>query len=139
MRNIFPPVTDNIIEVLAIIIKFTQARQKILARNINHANTPGYVPKDLEVDVFSRLMSNAINEHIQSQRLVLYDTNTIKFGAGGTLETKPVIDEDARCLREKNLGKYLKLQTQKLQENSINYKVANELVKQKQGMLSIFK
>ena len=139
MRNIFPPVTDNITEVLGIIIKFTQARRKILSSNINHANRAGYVPKDLEVDVFSRLISNAINEHIQYQRLVLCDTQTIKFGVGGSLETKPVVDENAKSLREKNLVEYLELQTQKLQENSINYKVANELVKQNQGMVSIFK
>ena len=115
-------------------------RQKVLADNINHASTLGYVPKDLDVDGFSSLMDTAIDEHIQSARLILCDTESIKFGAGGTMEVEPIIDEYARKLIESTeLSKYFALQTNKISENSLNYKVANELWKQKQGIISIFK
>lgn len=140
MRNISPPVTDNITEALSLIIKFTQARQKILADNVKHASTLGYIPKDLDVDVFSSLMDTAIDEHIQSARLILFDTESIKFGAGGELEIEPIIDDYAKRLLEDNeLSRYFELQTNKISENSLNYKVANELLKQKQGTISIFK
>ena len=136
MRNASPPVTDNIAEALVIIIRFTYARQKVLADNVDNANTSGYTPKDLDVDAFSTLMDNAINEHVRSKRLVLCDTDSIKFGAGGDINVDPVIDNYANVLRENDLTKYLELQANKLSENSFNYKVANELLIQKQGMLS---
>lgn len=140
MRNISPPVTDNITEVLALIIKFTQARQKILAGNIKHANIAGYIPTDLDVDAFSSLIGNALDEHIQSQRLVFYDTESIKFGAAGKIELESTFDEYAAKLLEDNeLSKYFELQTNKISENSLNYKVADDLLKQKQGIISIFK
>jgi len=140
MRNTSPPVTDNITEVLALIIKFTQARQKILSGNIKHANTAGYIPKDLDVDAFSSLIDNAIDEHIQSQRLVLYDTEFIKFGAAGKIELKPTIDEHAaKLLKHKELSKYFELQANKISENSLNRKAADEMLKQKQGIISTFK
>ena len=51
--------------------------------------------------------------------------------------TEPVIDENARKLLESDINEYLELQLKKLSENAINQKIAAELLKQKQGMLSI--
>ena len=53
------------------------------------------------------------------------------------ISTEPVVDEPARRLLEANANEYLELQLKKLSENAINQKVAAELLKQKQGMLSI--
>ena len=44
--------TDNISELLFKILEFTQHRQKILIQNINFADRPGFVPKDLPVDEY---------------------------------------------------------------------------------------
>ena len=131
-------ITDNITELLVKIIEFTQTRQKILTENINNIHSPGFVPKDLAVGEFSDLLNNAINEHIQNQRLVLCDTESIKFGVSGSFEVKPVTDEYAKELLEENRDEYIELQINKLLENSLNQRVAAELLRQKQGMISVF-
>jgi len=131
-------ITDNITDILVKITKFTQTRQKILTHNINNIHSPGFTPKDLAVDEFSDLLNNAINEHIQNQRLVLRDTENIKFGISGSFEVKPAVDKYAKELLEENPDEYLKLQINKLLENSLNQRIAAELLKQKQGMISTF-
>ncbi|MCK4913708.1 MAG: hypothetical protein KAS69_03815 [Planctomycetes bacterium] len=132
-----PSMTDNITEVLVKIIEFTQARQDILISNVNNAGEPEFVPEDLMVEEFSILLSGAIDEHINNQRLVLYDTEHIKFGSGGNFEVKPVVDGYAAELLESSSDEYLELQIDKLVENSLNLRIASELLRQKQAMASI--
>jgi len=136
--NLQSLITDNITELLFKIIEFTQTRQKILTQNINNIHTPGFAPKDLEVDEFSYLLNNAIDEHIANQRLVLCDTENIKFGTSGSFEVKPITDEYARELLEENQDEYIELQINKLLENSLNQRIAAELLRQKEGMITIF-
>ncbi len=132
-------ITDNITELLVKIIEFTETRQKILVENIQNIHIQGFLPKDLAVDEFSDILNNAIKEHIQKQRLVLYDTESIKFGVSGNFEVQPVADKYAKELLEENRDKYLKLQINKLLENLLNQRVATELLRQKKGIVSIFK
>ena len=131
-------ITDNITELLVKIIEFTQRRQKILIQNINNIRSPGFVPKDLAVDEFSSLLNNAISEHTRSRRLVLCDTENIKFGTAGSFEVKPAVDRYAKELLEENEDEFLELQINKLLENSLNQRIAAELLKQKQGMIPAF-
>jgi flagellar basal body rod protein FlgB len=130
-------ITDNITEILIKIIKFTQTRQKILIQNIINVQNPGFVPQELEVDEFSDLLNNAIDEHVRNQRLVLRDTENIKFGGSGSIELIPVIDEHGIKLLEEDRDEYIERQISKLWENSINQKVAAELLRQKQGTIPI--
>ena len=130
--------TDNIAEVLVKIIEFTQTRQKILSLNINNIHSPGFAPKDLAVDEFSELLNEAVNEHVRNKRLLLRDTESIKFGSAGRFEVKPIIDRYAKELLLEDKNKYIELQINKLLENMLNYRVAAELLKQKQGKVSIF-
>jgi len=136
--NLASLITDNITELLVKIIEFTQTRQKILSRNISNVHSFGFVPKDLEVDEFSQLLNDAIDEHIRSRRIVLRDTENIKFEVGGGFVAKPVVDEYAKGLLEESRDEYLELQISKLLENSLNQRVAAELLRQKQGVTSIF-
>jgi len=124
--------TDNITEVLLKIIDFTQSRQKVLIQNINTMHTFGFAPRDLPVDEFSRLIAQALAEHACNNRLVLRDGKNVKFGANGDFEVTPVIDEEARMLFEQNRDEYLRCQIVKLLENSLNQRIAADLLKQKQ-------
>ena len=135
--NLMSLITDNVTEILIKIVKFTQTRQKILIQNIINVQNPGFVPQELEVDEFSDLLNNAIDEHVRNQRLVLRDTENIKFGASGSIELKPVIDEHGIKLLEVDRDEYIERQINKLWENSINQKVAAELLRQKQGTIPI--
>jgi hypothetical protein len=128
--NLPATATDNISEVLLKIIEFTQTRQKILIQNINSMHSAGFVPKDLAVDEFSRLMEQAVSEHISNQRLLLQDGANIKFGTGGSFEVIPVVDEDAKSLFEQSRDEFLRCQINKLLENSINQRIAVEMLKQ---------
>ena len=133
--NLTSLLTDNITELLVKIIEFTKIRQKILIQNINNIHKPGFVPNDVAVHEFSAVLNNAIEEHVRNQRLLFYDTKYIKFGASGSFSVQLKIDEYARELLEENQNEYLELQIDKLLENSINQKVAAELLKQKQEMI----
>jgi flagellar basal body rod protein FlgB len=130
-------ITDNIAELLVKIIEFTQTRQRILIQNIYDIHSLGFVPKDFLVDEFSDLLNDAIDEHIQNRRLVLRDTENIKFGAGGAIEVEPVIDTYAEELLEENQEEYIKLQINKLLENSLNQRIAAELLRQKQRVVPV--
>jgi len=135
--NLMSLITDNITEILIKIVKFTQIRQKILIQNIINFQNPGFIPKELEVYEFTDVLNNAIDEHVRNQRLVLRDTENIKFGASGSIELKPIIDEHGIKLLEQNREKYIVRQINKLWENSLNQKLAAELLRQKQGLVSI--
>jgi flagellar basal body rod protein FlgB len=135
--NISGMITDNIAELLVKILDFTIARHKILAENVDNLHAQGFVPMDLPVEEFAALMECAIGEHKRNKRLLLCDTNNIKFGPNGMITTEPVIDEKGQRLLETDVNEYLELQLRKLSENAINQKIAAELLKQKQGAPSI--
>lgn len=123
--------TDNITEVLLKILEFTQNRQKILIQNINSMRTACFEPKDLPVKEFAGLMILAISEHTNSGRLLLRDGQDVRFGAGGRFETTPIIDEQAKALLAENRDEYLRRQIAKLLENSLNQRIAMQLLRQK--------
>jgi len=129
--NVMPPVTDNITEVLQKIIEFTRRREKVLYQNIHNVRATGFVPRDLAVDEFSRLLSEAVDEHIRNRRLVLRDTQNVKFGQEGALELDPVIDNNAAGILEQSHDQYLEFQINKLLENSLNQRVAAQLLRQR--------
>ncbi|MBN1975330.1 MAG: hypothetical protein JW787_16955 [Sedimentisphaerales bacterium] len=135
--NLTSLITDNISEILTLLIEFTQARQRILIQNITNGHIPGFIPKELEVDEFSNLLNFAIDEHIRTNRLVLCDTENIKFGSDGGFCLTPINDECGKKLIEDNIDEYIELQINKLWENSLNQKVAAELLKLKQELLAV--
>ena len=135
--NLQSMITDNVTELLVKIVEFTQNRQKVLTRNINNMHCPGFVPMDLAVDEFSDLMNIAIEEHLQNKRLVLCDTDNIRFGSGGSLEVEPVIDVCALELLEESRDEYLEEQINRLLENALNQRVAAELLRERFSMSSV--
>ena len=125
--------TDNITELLFKIIEFTQTRQKVLIRNINEIGRADFIPKDLPVKEFCCALNTAIDEHIRNQRLVLQDTENIKFGTNGSFTTEQIKDWSAQKLLNKDCDEYVELQINKLLENSLNQRIAAELLKHKQS------
>jgi flagellar basal body rod protein FlgB len=136
--NVPVMITDNVTELLVKIISFTEVRRKVITGNINNMRTPDFAPADLDVNEFSQLLNYAIDEHTRNNRLVLCDTDTIKFGQGGSFEVKPVFDKYAKELLDKNQDEYLEHQINKLLENALNQKVAETLLKQKEGIITDF-
>lgn len=125
---------DNISELLLKVLEFTKVRRQLLTENINQMHKPGFEPKDLAIDDFSMLLNEAIDEHVRNHRLVLRDTETVRFGRQGSVEMKPVLDTYSADLLKNNKDKYLETQVSKLLENSINQRLTGELLKQKEQM-----
>ena len=136
--NSLPAVTDNISELLVKIIAFTQTRERLLTENINNARASGFVPKDLAVDEFSSVINVALNEHISRRRLVLHDTENIKFGRAGCFQVRPFTDDSAKKLMQANPDEYIEEQLNRLMENRLNQKIATELLRKKEKAVSIF-
>jgi hypothetical protein len=132
--NLAAMVTDNIAELLVKIIEFTQLRQKVLTQNINEMHNGGFEPLDLPVNDFCDLLKGAIEEHLVNKRLLMQDTERIRFGVNGAFEAEASVDEQAKSLLASDRDKYLELQINKLLENSINQRVAAELLRQKREL-----
>jgi flagellar basal body rod protein FlgB len=137
--NLSSLMTDNIAELLVKIIEFTRARHKILARNIYDVESPGFVPKDFVTDEFSGLLNVAIDEHIANRRLLLRDTENIKFGINGSFTAHPVVDRYAEELLNENQSEYIEWQINKLLENLLNQRIAAALLRQKQEVISVLR
>jgi flagellar basal body rod protein FlgB len=133
--NSLPAVTDNISELLVKIISFTQTRERLLTDNINNARTSGFVPKDVAVEEFSSVMNVAL---ISKRRLVLHDTENIKFGRAGGFQVRPFTDDSAKRLMHENPDEYIEEQLSRLMENRLNQRIATELLRKKEKAVSIF-
>ncbi len=125
-------IEDNIDEILVRIIEFTRRRHKIITDNINNIDMPGFVPVCLDVEQFADIMNGALAEHLLNDRLVLADTESITFQQGGSFEAKTIIDQDAKELFENDIAAYMQTQREKLKENSLHNRIANEILRQKQ-------
>ena len=126
-------ITDNVTELLVRIVEFTGTRHEILIQNLNDAHIPGFVPKDLAADEFAALLHDAIDEHKHNRRLLLRDGENTKFGVGGSFHAKPVVDVYAKELLQDDRKQYIELQIDKLTENSLNQRLAVELLRHKEG------
>lgn len=126
-------IPDNLTELLVKIIRFTELRRNILYRNMHNTRTPGFVPHDMPVLEFVRVLNGAIAEHIQHRRLLFCDTENIKFGPGSVMEIHPQPDSHAKALLEHDRDEYIEFQVGKLLENSLNRKIAKELLTLKGG------
>ena len=133
--DLLPLIPDNISEVLVKIIAFAGLRRSILHRNIRNLATSSYVPEDLPVLEFAEVLNSAISEHLQNHRLLFQDTPHIEFGRNGAMRVHPVIDDYAKTLLETNPDEYVELQVSRLQENSLNCRVAEELMRQNSGVI----
>lgn len=131
-------VADNVTELLAKIIDFTERRRKILSDNISECQVVGFVPQDLDIEDFAELMTRAISEHIRSQRLLLCDSENTKFGPEGAFESFPVIDYAAAELLRTDKKAFLSDQIDKLAENALNNKIALKLLGQRQRKCPIY-
>ncbi len=126
-------IPDNLTELLVKILRFTELRRAVLYQNMHNTRTAGFVPQDMPVVEFVHALNGAIAEHLQNQRLLFCDTENIKFGPDSTMEIRPQPDAHAKTLLEQNRDEYIELQVSKLLENSLNRKIAKELLALKCG------
>ncbi len=100
--NLTTTVTDNIGELLVKIIEFTRVREEVLASNIKDAYVDGFEPRDLADEEFAEALAGAVGGHVRFKRLILRDTDNVKFGANGCFEVRAVVDEYASLLLDRD-------------------------------------
>jgi len=122
-------VVDNIAELLFKIVRFAKVREKVLIENIEKMHVQDFVPKDLEVGVFSEQLNDAIDTHIRQGRLMFRDSSNIKFGYDGDFNVTSVPDRYARELLATDIDEYFQLEFDKLLENFLNKKTAMKLLR----------
>lgn len=125
---------DNVTEVLTRVLEFTNRRARVLHKNIVNINTRNYLPADLDAAAFAEIMANALSEHLISDRLLLIDSENIKFGEDGNFKTIQIKDKQASQLLQEDTKKYLKHQMKKISENQMNRKVATHLIERKKKL-----
>jgi flagellar basal body rod protein FlgB len=123
---------DNLTEILTQIIEFTERRRQVLTHNLFDYKNPGFRPCDMPVTEFAGCMTEAVTEHVCSQRILVCDRKHVRFEEDGCFDAVPVIDHKAEKLLLSDLKQYLHLQIHKLSENLMNNRIAVELLKQKQ-------
>jgi flagellar basal body rod protein FlgB len=117
-------IRDNIDDILVKIIQFTHIRHRIILENIENCHTVGFVPRQVNVEDFAKVISVALSEHQRTNRLVLCDSETVIFSSGGRLSIKPQIDTAAHRLFKEDFDRYICQQRQELNENAINNRTA---------------
>ena len=122
--------TENIAEVLTRILEFTEQRKEVLTRNIFDFHDGDFVPRDLPSVEFARCMTRALTEHVCRNRLLFCDTDHVRFETNGKFKTEPVIDHQALELLNICPKQYVQSQIQKLSENMLNNRIAEELLRQ---------
>lgn len=130
------PIRDNLSELLVTIVHFTERRRDVLYENMHNTRTPGFTPRDMPVLEFVQILNGAIAEHLQHQRLLFCDSENIQFGKNSVMAITPVPDGPAKTLLHTDRDQYMELQVGKLLENSLNRKVATELLRLKCGASS---
>ena len=129
--------TDNVTEVLTKVLEFAHRRGRVLRSNIVNVNTENYRPADLDAVAFANIMAKALSEHLINDRIMLIDSENIKFGSDGQFQAIEVVDQHASQLLATDTRQYLKDQLKKISENQMNKKVARNLIEQKKGLTRI--
>jgi flagellar basal body rod protein FlgB len=128
-NDLIEVIRGNLDEVLAKILQFTEMRREVLHENIKRAEEKNFVPKDLPVREFAEALNEAVVEHLRSHRLLFRDTSNIRFGTRGRMRIIPLKDPYAAALLAANKEEYMEMEVNKLMENSLNCKVAEELLR----------
>jgi len=106
-----------VFELLEIVIEFTRRRDMLLRSNVADMNKPCFAPQEFPVDDFVNQVEKAIAEQICEERILLEDSEYVKFSANGGFEVYPAVDEAASVLFKKDIVSYLRLQEEKVAEN----------------------
>ncbi len=119
------------IPVLAKLMAFAEARQKVLADNIANIDTPGYKVKNLDPKVFQAALGQAIDERGSDPRkpLVLPRTEQFYEDEFGHLVVTPVEDPAQNILFHDRTNASIETLMSQVAENVMTYSLMSQLLK----------
>ena len=119
------------IPVLAKLMAFAEARQKVLADNIANIDTPGYKVKNLDPQAFQAALGQAIDERGGDPRKPLNLPRTEQFYEDdfGQLVVTPVEDPAQNILFHDRTNASIETLMTQVAENVMTYSLASQLLK----------
>lgn len=119
------------IPVLAKLMAFAEARQKVLADNIANIDTPGYKVKNLDPRVFQAALGQAMDERGSDPRKPLRLPSTEQFYEDdfGHLVVTPVEDPAQNILFHDRTNASIETLMSQVAENVMTYTLVSQLLK----------
>ncbi len=119
------------IPVLAKLMAFAEARQKVLADNIANIDTPGYKVRSLDPKAFQAALGQAIDERGSDPRKSLKLPRTEQFYEDdfGHLVVTPVEDPAQNILFHDRTNASIETLMSQVAENVMTYTLASQLLK----------
>ncbi len=116
-------------------------RQKVLARNIANANTPGYVAKDVDDKSFNKLLSNTMHgQNTSSRHLTMQVTepgHIRRQNGSGASKTFKVVDRPDSETTLNGNSVVLEEQVMRVAETRMRYEAAAGLYEKSMGLLRL--
>ena len=124
---------------LEAMMRFSGARQRVLAHNIANADTPNFRPVDVDPTHFQNLLSDAVDKRRTRTggthgELDLGESRQIATGPDGRLVLTPRTPSGNVLFHDRN-NRDLERMMQDLVENAGAYQVATNLMRSRMGML----
>ena len=121
-------------------MRFAAQRQQILAHNIANADTPDFIPLDVDPAEFQRVLGEAIDRRRASEtrgasgELNLTGSGQVKSDGRGGLTVTPGTDSRNVLFHDRN-NRDLERMMQALAENTVVFRQASELMKQQVNLI----
>lgn len=121
------------IPALEAVMRFSGARQKLIASNIANIDTPGYQPMDVSVEGFRGALRDAVMRRRAQNggaegALMPESTSELTFDSRGGLRLHPTTPSGNILFHDRN-NRDLERMSQSLVENATAYKVAADLLR----------
>lgn len=127
------------IPTLEAMLRFSGARQRIIAHNVAGLTTPGFIPMDVSTSAFQQQLSKAIEKRNEATggmtgELELPETNEVSQRPDGSLELTPQTPSGGILFHDRN-NRDLERLMQDQAENFGVYRIASELLRSRMSSL----
>ena len=124
---------------LEAMMRFTGQRQRLLAHNVANLTTPNFQAVDVSPRGFQEMLAEAVDKRRKATggvggRLEMRDTREIRVGRDGHLGLVPANNRGGALLHDRN-NRDIERLMQDMTENYGMYRVANDLMRSRVGVL----
>lgn len=124
--------------VLEMSLRFAGQRQKLIAHNIANIDTPGFIPADVSVDGFRKMLRDAVDAQRETNAPTteFKGTKELSVGPGGSLTLTPRTPTPGVLFHDRSNRDVERLM-QDQAENVLEFRVASDLLKGRFDLLKM--
>ena len=127
-------VNSGSIPMIEAVLRFTEARQRVIANNVANAATPYYRARDVDVRAFERSLAKAVSARKSGEPLKLASSRNVRT-EGGRLELRPVRRPGGDPLRHDMNNVSIETEQGILYKNAMTARVMTRLLRGRYEML----